>query len=72
MGFQVTFKTEECKGCEFCIAFCPKKLIKADKNVLNRSGIHPAMITDTAACIGCLSCALMCPDAVITIVKLEE
>ena len=65
MGFRVTFKTEACKGCELCMAFCPKKLIVADKSVLNKSGIHPAMI------IGCLSCTLMCPDAVITVEKLE-
>ena len=71
MGFRVTFKTEAGKGCELCMAFCPKKLIVADKSVLNKSGIHPAMITDTTACIGCLSCTLMCPDAVITVEKLE-
>ena len=71
MRFQVTFQSDACKGCELCMAACPKKLITADKSVFNKSGLHPAVITDAAACIGCLSCALMCPDGVITVEKLE-
>ena len=59
MGFLVTFKQDACKGCELCMAFCAKKLIVADKSVLNKSGIHPAAITDTTQCVGCLNCTLM-------------
>lgn len=72
MKYQVTFQSDLCKGCELCIAFCPKKLLVADKQVLNKSGVHPAMITDTTQCVGCLSCVMMCPDAIIRIEKLEE
>ena len=72
MGFLVTFKQDACKGCELCMAYCAKKLIVADKSVLNKSGIHPAAITDTTQCVGCLNCTLMCPDAVITVEKIEE
>ena len=72
MGFLVTFKQDACKGCELCMAFCSRMLIVADKSVMNKSGIHPAAITDTTQCVGCLNCTLMCADAVITVEKIEE
>ncbi len=72
MKFNVTFNSEECKGCEICIEWCPKKILTLDTSCLNKSGIHPAMITDKEKCIGCSNCALMCPDAIITIEKLED
>ncbi len=72
MGFKVTFNSERCKGCEICIASCPKKILAFDKAHLNRSGIHPAMIVNMDECIGCGNCGMMCPDAVITIEKVED
>ena len=72
MGFRVTFKSDECKGCELCVAFCPKKLLTPDKSTLNKSGIHPVMITDTTECVGCMNCVMMCPDAIITIESLDQ
>ena len=72
MKFNVTFYIEGCKGCELCAASCKKKLIFMDKSRLNKAGVHPAAITDKDECVGCLNCALMCPDAVITIEKLDE
>lgn len=72
MSFQVTFQSDLCKGCELCVAYCPKKLLTTDKQLLNKSGVHPAMITDTTQCIGCLSCVMMCPDAIIRIERQEQ
>ena len=72
MGFQVTFRSEACKGCGLCIAACPKQLLAEDRRALNQNGVYPAAITDRGACVGCLSCALMCPDAVITVETLEN
>ena len=72
MGFLVTFKQDACKGCELCMAYCAKKLIVAGQNVLNKSGILPATLPDTTRCGGCLNWTLMCPDAVITVEKIEE
>ncbi len=72
MKYKVTFKPEECKGCEICMIWCKKNLISFDKSKLNKAGIHPARITNEEECIGCTNCALMCPDAVITIEKIED
>jgi 2-oxoglutarate ferredoxin oxidoreductase subunit delta len=70
--FDVIFRTEDCKGCGLCIAFCNKKLLRFDRTYLNKGGVHPAMITEKEECIGCTNCALMCPDAIITIEKLDD
>jgi len=40
--------------------------------MFTKGGVHPAVITDQDACVGCCNCAVMCPDAVITIEKIQE
>ena len=69
--FKVLFNKEECKGCELCISFCPKKILGLDPEV-NSKGYHPAGIINEEECIGCRSCATMCPDCCITIQEIEE
>lgn len=65
--FKVTFREDKCKGCELCIAACPKKILELRENVINKKGYHPAGITDQDQCVGCRSCAISCPDGVIRI-----
>ena len=72
MKYKVTFKSEECKGCELCMAWCKKGLVAFDASYLNQKGIHPAVITNQEECVGCGNCALMCPDAIITIESIED
>lgn len=66
MAGKVTFERDNCKGCELCIAVCPKHIIEMDA-VTNNRGYHPAIVRDMTACTGCASCARMCPDSVITV-----
>lgn len=65
----LTFDRDRCKGCELCIAACPKHILALDLTSVNRKGYHPAGATDIIACIACASCARMCPDSVITVEK---
>ena len=69
MTAKITFDSDRCKGCELCAAVCPMHIVALDKSRLNRTGYHPASVTDMAACIGCASCAKICPDSVITVEK---
>ncbi len=67
----VTFKEDICKGCELCVSVCPVKIIELKGDVLNKKGYHPAGIREMDKCIACISCALMCPDSVITVEKID-
>jgi 2-oxoglutarate ferredoxin oxidoreductase subunit delta len=55
----VDIKEDWCKGCNICVALCPKevlKLIQAKAKVVNPD-----------ACIFCRLCELRCPDFAITV-----
>ena len=65
----LTFDRDRCKGCELCIAACPKHILALDLERVNKKGYHPAGITDPSQCVACACCAKICPDSVITVEK---
>lgn len=68
MAGKIVIDQELCKGCELCIAFCPKKLISlSDK--LNAAGYLPSTFKDSGECTGCASCALICPEVAIEVYR---
>ena len=70
--YRVRIQRDLCKGCGFCVKFCPKNLLKMDTE-LNKRGVHPAIYAGVPEdCIGCASCAVMCPDAAIEIDDVPE
>jgi len=69
MAGKVTVREDICKGCELCIAVCPKKIMAIDSGKLNAKGYNTAHCIDQEACIACAMCALMCPDSAIQVEK---
>jgi 2-oxoglutarate ferredoxin oxidoreductase subunit delta len=63
----VVIAEERCKGCEICVAACPKDALALDRGRVNVLGYHPVELTDAAACTSCAFCARVCPDAVFTV-----
>ncbi len=55
---------ERCKGCGFCVEFCPLGMIRMAVRT-NSRGYHPPEITDDSRCVNCGLCALLCPDFAI-------
>lgn len=55
---------ERCKGCGFCVEFCPLKVLVMSTHT-NSKGYHPPIITDDSRCVNCGLCALLCPDFAI-------
>ena len=68
---KITINQEKCKGCNLCVVFCPKGLIKKSSK-LNKNGLAFAEFTDNQECLGCMICALICPDCCIEVYKEDE
>lgn len=68
---RLTFKEDLCKGCGLCVSVCPVNILELRDDSLNKKGYNPIGVTDMDKCIACISCALMCPDLVITVEKIQ-
>ncbi len=71
MQGRIEINREICKGCEYCIVTCPKKIINLDRH-FNSSGYFPAAVKDMHKCTGCALCAEMCPEIAIEVWQEED
>ncbi len=55
---------EHCKGCSYCVVFCPTEAL-AMGGRMNRKGYHLPELVDPEKCNGCDMCGLFCPDFAI-------
>ena len=65
----IVILTERCKGCQFCIAFCPQGVLTVSEE-FNSKGYHPPTVADEQNCVACGLCGLLCPE--FAIYHLEE
>ena len=61
---EVFINNDRCKGCGFCIEFCPPKVLVTSEKY-NRHGYHPPALANETGCTGCDLCGLYCPDFAI-------
>ena len=64
----IEIEQELCKGCQICIAFCPKGSI-TPSGKLNASGYSPVEFSNNGECTGCAICALVCPEVAIEVYR---
>jgi 2-oxoglutarate ferredoxin oxidoreductase subunit delta len=55
---------DRCKGCGFCITYCPKKVLEFSK-MFNRKGYHPPVVVKAEDCVNCGLCGVICPEFAI-------
>ena len=68
---EVRVVTERCKGCGFCVEYCPKHVL-ALSEAFNRQGYHFPEAVKPEACIDCGLCELICPDFAVYNVSLPD
>jgi len=59
-----------CKGCNLCIAVCPKEALLAGTQRTQKGYLMPAAVPEK--CTQCMNCEIICPDFAITVVKEDE
>jgi 2-oxoglutarate ferredoxin oxidoreductase subunit delta len=57
-----------CKGCGYCVKFCPKQILVIGQTRNRRGHFYPEL-TNAASCITCAVCATMCPEGAIEVLK---
>lgn len=55
-----------CKQCDYCISYCPTKVLAYSENI-NAKGYHYPIVAEgkESACIYCKFCDLICPELAI-------
>ncbi len=62
--WRLEIDAERCKGCGFCVEFCPKNTL-AMSDDFNAKGYHPPMVADADSCTYCDMCEMVCPEFAI-------
>ena len=63
--------TERCKGCEFCVEYCPRDVLEMSSE-FNSKGYHPAAVKNEGLCVNCDLCEMICPEFAIYCLSDEE
>jgi 2-oxoglutarate ferredoxin oxidoreductase subunit delta len=61
---EIVLAEERCKGCSFCIEYCPHQVLVLSKRY-NKKGYHPPDIVKPELCVNCGFCRMICPEFAI-------
>ena len=70
-GGTVFVRTEVCKGCSYCIDFCPTHCLQFSNDV-NPKGYHFPVLARPQDCTGCDMCGQYCPDFAIFGARIKD
>ena len=62
---------DRCKGCGFCVEYCPKDVLVLSTR-FNAKGYHPPEVIKRGECVNCNLCEMICPDFAIFSVQAPE
>ncbi len=70
-GGTVFIIKDRCKGCGFCVEFCPRGVLSMSVE-FNRKGYHPPEVIEPDKCVNCDLCERICPEFAIYCLDQEE
>ena len=62
---------ERCKGCGFCVEYCPKDVLEMSEG-FNSKGYHYPVAAESDSCVNCDLCEMLCPDFAIYCLRADE
>lgn len=65
--WSIVVNKDRCKGCSFCVDFCPKQALVMGKET-NAKGYLLPELADENKCSGCGICEALCPDFALRVV----
>ncbi len=66
---KVNIIDDRCKGCGYCIEYCPQKVLEFSRKY-NSKGYHPPVVL-SEECLNCHYCELLCPEFAIFTVEIN-
>ena len=63
----VRIDVERCKGCGFCVEYCPRDVLAMSEG-FNAKGYHTPELLDEPTCVNCGLCEMICPEFAIFVV----
>jgi len=61
---------ERCKGCGFCVEFCPLDVLETS-DTYNAKGYHPPRLAHPERCVRCGLCEMICPEFAVYVLRDE-
>jgi 2-oxoglutarate ferredoxin oxidoreductase subunit delta len=68
---EIIIHKERCKGCTYCVEFCPKDVLEMSEE-FNKKGAHVPEVVHPESCISCEVCQYVCPDLAIFVHRIPE
>ena len=62
---------DRCKGCGFCVEYCPRDVLSMS-TAFNAKGYHTPAVIDESNCVNCHFCEALCPEFAIYSIEADE